>query len=234
MLILNTFGPNFNEPDASPFCVKAMCLLRMSGLEWTTRPGSDSRKAPARKLPVLIDGDQTIADSDAIRYHLENQYGADFDAPLNAAQKAQSRALIRMVEEHLYFCLMYDRWMVEANWLRIKDVFFGTLPAAARMIVPRMVRKSVLSALDGQGLGRLAYDHMFERATGDLKSVEQCLTDGRFLFGDTAVAADASVGCVLAAIAASPTHTNLREAVRGNKRLMAYVADVKHEIYPTA
>ena len=73
MLILHTFGPAFGLPDPSPFCMKAMALLKMSGLEHQCVSG-DPRKAPKGKLPCLVDGDATIADSTFIRWHLEEKY----------------------------------------------------------------------------------------------------------------------------------------------------------------
>ena len=110
-LQLKTFGPAFGEIDASPYWPKAICLLSMAGVEWSLLPGSDSGKAPVGKLPVLLAGNTMIHDSDKIRYHLEEHYAADFDAGLPEVQKTQSRAFIRMAEEHLYFCLIYDRWI---------------------------------------------------------------------------------------------------------------------------
>lgn len=96
----------------------------MSGIGWQVNPWSDSRKAPMQKLPVLIDDEISIADSDAIRDHFERFYAADFDQSLDNTQEATARALIRMAEEHLYFCLMYDRWKVDANWVCFKRCFF--------------------------------------------------------------------------------------------------------------
>ena len=233
MITLNTFGPAFGLPDASPFCLKAMCLLKMSGVDWQVNPGVDSRKAPMQKLPVLIDNDLIIADSDAIRTHLEQTYGTDFDQGLDAAAQPFARALIRMAEEHLYFCLVYDRWKVDANWAQIKTVFFGNLPAPVRAVVPGIARRSVLGFLNGQGMGRFSYQQMMTRAEHDLVAFELAIGEGPFLFGQTAVAADASVGSLLAEIAASPCETDLRERVRRSKVLTNYITAVTAEIFPT-
>ncbi len=232
MLILNTFGPNFGEPDASPFCVKVMCLLTMSKARWRVQANSDSRKAPYQKLPVLIDGDQTIADSDFIRTHLEQSLGVDFDEGLTESQRARSRALIRMAEEHLYFCLVYDRWVIEQNWQVVEERFFSVLPLPLRWFVPAMVRRGVIAGLRGQGIGRLGVAEVADRARQDVISIEQSLGSEPFLFGDTATAADASVAAVLAAIAGSPTATTLQQLVVGNTRLMQYLQQVKQAIYP--
>lgn len=226
-LQLKTFGPAFGEVDASPFCAKAICLLNMAGVEWSLVPGSDSRKTPVGKLPVLLDGSTVIHDSDNIRYHLENHYAADFDAGLSDIQKAQSRAYIRMAEEHLYFCLMYDRWVDDASWAHVRDRFFATLPPVIRTVISKLVRRDVLAALKGQGMGRLSYDEMYSRAHLDICAIESVLAQGQFLFGDVPTAADVSVGCILASISAIPERTKLSTRVLDSERLMQYLSDVR-------
>lgn len=232
-LQLKTFGPAFGEPDASPFCTKAICLLNMAGVQWTLLPGSDSRKAPVGKLPVLLDGSTVIHDSDNIRYYLEEHYAADFDAGLSDIQKAQSRALIRMSEEHLYFCQMYDRWVDDASWTHVRVRFFASLPPVMRTVIPKLVRRNVLSALKGQGIGRLSYDEMCSRAHLDICAIETLLSHERFLFGQVPTAADASVGCTLATMSANLERTKLSTRVLDSERLMQYIRDIRCSIYPT-
>lgn len=232
MFTLDNFGPAFGEPDGSPFCVKAMCLLNMAGLSWTNNPDADVRKAPYQKLPVLHDGNTVIPDSDSIRDYLEAVHGAKFDMQLTPIEKSQARALIRLVEEHLYFCLVYDRWKNNENWPTVKTHFFGKLPAPAKYFIPSLVRRNVLAALSAQGVGRLDYSTMLKRASHDLQAIELAIADGPLLFGDKPSAADASVASVLAAIAASPTASGLCERVRGNSVLMNYIAAVKKVMYP--
>jgi glutathione S-transferase len=231
-LQLKTFGPAFGELDASPFCSKAICLLNMARVKWTLLPGSDSRKAPVGKLPVLLDGSTVVHDSDNIRYHLEEHYAADFDAGLSDIQKSQSRALIRMTEEHLYFCLVYDRWVDDASWTHVRDRFFASLPPIMRTVIPNIVRRNVLSALKGQGIGRLSYDGMYSRAHLDICAIETLLADERFLFGEVPTAADVSVGCTLASMSANVERTRLSARVLDSERLMHYISDVRCSIYP--
>lgn len=232
MLVLHSFGPAFGEPDASPFCTKAMCLLNMANVEWSVKPGADSRKAPMKKLPVLIDGEQTIADSEAIRLHLEKQHGAGFDDGINDQQKAVARAVSRMTEEHLYFCLLYDRWKIETNWPHLREAFFSSLPPVLRSVVASLVRRSVVAGLDGQGIGRFTYDQMLSRAELDFTTLESLIGAGPFIFCGNATSADASAGSFLSAVAASPASTPLRERVRSSAVLVNYIAAVKAEIFP--
>ena len=219
---LQVFGPAFGQPDPSPFCLKAMCLLNLASVDWAPVPKSDVRKTPVGKLPVLIDGNTVVHDSDNIRIQLETHYNADFDKGLNSVQRAQSRSFIRMVEEHLYFCMVYDRWIPDASWAHIKKVFFGDLPIILRTIVPSIARRSVVSSVGGQGIGRLPYEEMLQRAKLDLAAIENLLGDRNYLFDDEPHAADVSCASVLVNMAASPHNSSLRECVRSNRKLLQY------------
>lgn len=204
----------------------------MANAEWENNPGSDSRKTPYKKLPALQVDEAMIADSETIRYFLEDKYAIDFDEPLDVQQRAQSRALIRMVEEHFYFCGLCDRWMNDSNWVHLKSLFFGDLPPVIGPFIAKHVRKSVINSAKGQGIGRFEYDKMVERATHDLVAIENTLGQQTFLFGDKPTAADASVGTALAAYAASPADTALKQLVLSRPVLMAYIKSVEAAIYP--
>jgi len=234
MKVLNSFGPAFGLPDASPFCLKAMCLLNLSGTDWENNPGSDIRKAPMQKLPVLIDGDKIVADSDAIRAHLEESAEIDFDSPLDTKQRAISRSIIRMVEEHLYFCVVYDRWKLDSSWEQLKDNIFSDLPKPLKYFIPRIVRRSVLSNLHGQGIGRFSYDDMLIRAAADLQSLESMLDEGPFLFGQEPTAADASVGSMLISISVFPENTLLKQRIHSSEILMKYIGAIKTNLLKCA
>ena len=200
MMILQAFGPAFGQPSPSPFCVKAMCLLTMAGANWKPDFAADIRKAPRGKFPVLLDGDQTIPDTSEIQQHLEARHDADFDAGLSAADRAQAHMMIRMADEHLYHACVYDRWVRDDNWAVLRDTYFAAMPWPLRAIVPGIVRKSAISNLRGQGLGRMSYDEMVQRAEDDLCVLDQVIGDTGFLFGDRPTAADASTTASLARI----------------------------------
>lgn len=234
MLKLIVFNPAFGAPSASPFCTKAMCLLKMTGVEHRVVYGGDSRKAPKQKLPVLMDQDRAIPDSDAIRAHLETVAGIDFDAGLDPKQRATSRAVIRMVEEHLYFAIIYDRWLNDENWPHVRKVFFAPLPAPLRGIISRLVRKKVRTQVMGQGMGRHSPQEQLARVDADLTAISALLDGQDFLFGNSPTGADASVAPMLEAIAAAPAETALKRRVSQDPVLMDYLARARGVIYPDA
>ncbi len=231
MLKLITYAPAFGEPSASPFGVKAMCLLKMAGADFEV-VGGDPRKAPKGKLPMLMDGNSKIPDSEDIRTHLEQKFDVDFDAGLSSEQRATSRALVRMCDEHLYFALVCDRWLNDANWEIVREEFFGSIPKLMRGFITKKIRQKVRAGMQAQGMGRHSVPEQLTRADKDICAIMTLVGDKPFLFGKTPTAADASAAPMMAAMAGSPTETKLSKRINHDAPLMAYLARVREVLYP--
>ncbi len=232
MMEVIMYNPAFAEPSGSPFCVKAGAMLQLAGLEWRPDYQMDPRKSPKGKFPVLRDGSELIADSSTIRDYIEKKYDVDFDEGLTPQQRAQSLALIRMNEEHLYFAIVADRWVNEANWAHVRQQYFGHIPGIMRGFITSSVRKQAIGALKGHGMGRHDEAEIFERASRDVAAIKTTLGDQPFLFGDKPTGADLSIVPMLRAAAAGPTPTPIRDLIRNDEVLMAYCDRGKQALYP--
>ncbi len=229
MLNLLTFPTHFGEPGGSPFCLKAICLLNMSGQDWKGSH-ADVRKMPKAKLPVLKVGDTLIPDSENIRAYLEQQ-GADFDKGLTDSERAASRAIIRMAEEHLYFHLVADRWLRDDVWPTTRDTFFGMIPKAMRGFITGKIRKTLRAGLHTQGIGRFTEVERAERVAKDLEAIKLQLGDRSYLFGDAPTAADASVCPMLSGLASVPLPTEVSSLVKDDDMLTGYIARMREALY---
>ncbi len=232
MLTLITFPAGFNEPSYSPFCSKAIYLLQMAGVEWERKDVNDPRKSPRGQLPVLVDGSRQIPDSEAIRRYLEKEYNADFDAGLTAAEKAVACAFTRLAENHLRQFEVYDRWLDDANWTIIREMFFGQIPGWIRGFVTGKIRKSVHDKLVAEGVARLDKTERLEWASRDLDAIQAWLGDKPFLFGDKPTSADASVVAVMGGIINMPAQTDLSKAINNRASLCAYTERMKTTVDP--
>ncbi|NVO57678.1 glutathione S-transferase family protein [Rhodobacteraceae bacterium B1Z28] len=222
MLTLLTYPSAFGLFSASPFCVKTAYMLQRSGQAWQRSDMLDPRKMPHQKLPVLRTPERLVPDSDLIRDWLEQQ-GIDFDQGLTDMQKAQSRALIRMAEEHLYFQIVLDRWDNDEVWPILRDTFFTEIPALIRKPVSNSIRKSVLKGLDAQGIRRFTLAERLERVERDLEAISAYLWQSPYLLGDHPTSADMSVGPMLAAMRATPADTSLTRRIKQDNLLSSYV-----------
>ena len=206
MLTLLTYPANKDQFSLSPFCVKAAYLLQISGLPWQRQDLKDPRKMPHQKLPVLKTDQRLIGDSENIRTWLEAQ-GSDFDPGLSDLQKALSRALIRMAEEHLYFHVVMDRWANNDVWPTIRETYFDAIPGLLRKPVTNGLRKTLLKGLNTQGIARFSPQERTTRLEADLSALEILLVQNPFLLGDQPTAADLSVAPMLAAMQTTPART---------------------------
>ena len=231
MLTLLTFPGSFGAPSHSPYCVKAMCLLQMSGLEWQPEYLHDPRKMPYGRMPVLRDADKLIADSAHIQAHLESK-GIDFYKGLSAQDQARAHALIQMSEATLYNILVHDRWLDDPNWEHTRRAFFSGIPLLIRGPLTRKLRKGVRAKMIAQGTAQFSEDERLDRMKLDLNALSTQLGDQAFLFGATPTAADAAIAPVLDMIQSLPVTTGARELLRNWEGLPPYVERVRASLYP--
>ncbi len=231
MLQLHTFGPHFNMPDGSPFCIKALMLMKLSGLPFETKQMS-FKQAPKGKAPYLIDEGTTIADSHFIMKHLEIKHGVDFSGGYGAEKLAVGWAAARMMEEHMYFLNGYERWMVDENFWKGPIQFFKEVPAPVRPLIARIVRKKAGKTHQAQGLGRHSDDERFELAKGNLIAVEAMLGNSKYFLGNKVSGADASVFPFIWTASSPYFKSRIADYVRTRPMLEDYLRRMKTEFFP--
>ena len=221
MMVLHTFGPAFGLPDGSPFVMKAMLLLKFAGQPYEARP-SNVTKAPKGKLPVLVDDGETIPDSTFIRLHLEQKYGFDFDAGYDARERGIAWSVEKLLEDHLYWLVVHDRWMVDANFTKGPAHYFDKVPALIRPLITRVVRGKIKRNLFGQGLGRHSDAERATLARRGIEAVAAVLGDRPFLLGDKPCGADATVAAFVAGALCPLFESETLTAANGHANLVAY------------
>lgn len=231
MITLYTFGPAFGLPDPSPFVTKAELLLKMAKLDYRTEVGN-LRKAPKGKLPYIQDEDALIPDSTFIRLHIEQKYGVDFDQGLSAQQRGTAWAVEKLLEDHLYWALVDERWLDDVNFARGPALFFQSLPWPLRPLVQKIVRRQVRKNLWAQGLGRHSPQEITTLATRGLESVAAILGSKPYLMSDTPCGADATLGAFAMGLLCPHFDTPLRKAAEKQPNLVSYAARMRDQYFP--
>lgn len=182
MIELHQFAP-VDGLNASPFCAKVEAYLRLTRTPFRVVVDPPF-KGPRGKLPFVVDGGVTIADSGAILAHLEANSPAPLDAGLDAAARTTAHLVRRTLAESLYFVMLWDRWALDANWPRVRDGFFAAIPAPIRWPITALVRRKILRDLKGQGTGRMTRDEVHARGVADIEAVAAVLGARDFLVAD--------------------------------------------------
>ncbi len=217
------FQSGFGVPNPSPFCMKGEILLKMAGIEYVTEIMDDPRKAPKGKLPFLIDNGIEVADTTLIKRHLEDKYGADFDAGLTQEQRAISHAMARMIEERLYWVTLYSRWIDDHNWPIIKDFWFGSMPPIIRNIVPVVAQKQVKNGLQAHGIGRHAEEDIYAFGAADLAALSAQLGQKPFMLGDKPSSLDAIAYPIIANSLIEELPGPMLDAAKSHSNFQHYV-----------
>lgn len=231
MITLYTFGPHFGLPDPSPFVMKAEMLLKISGLKYEAH-ARGFRGAPKGKLPYIRDGEAVVADSTLIRLYLEQKYSIDFDRAIGAYERGVGWATEKMLEDHLYWIMVYWRWLNPANFERGPKMFFQRAPAIVRPLVIRAVLQKVRKNLHAHGIGRHSEAEGTALAARAIEALSQILGDNQYFLGPEPCGADATVFAFIAGTLPSQFQSPVRDKVLSMANLVAYRDRMLRQYFP--
>lgn len=152
---------------------------------------------------------------------LSREHGVDLDEGLDERQRAVSVLLQRMLEENLYFLVLHDRWVVDANWPTTKDGYFGAAPWPVRALLVPFIRNKVIAAARGQGVLRLTDAQRERKGREDLDAFAHLLGDREHVHGRPSTI-DATAYAFLANLLWAPYESPLSLAARAQPRVVSY------------
>lgn len=223
------FPPSLNCNSPSPFSMKAELLLRMAKVDYTTINGSNPSKGPNGKLPYMIDGEQQIADSHFIYQHIKQKFKLDLDTNLTKAQLATGLAFGRLCENHLYWSMVFARW-VDPNFNHHVEVFFKTIPWGIRQLVIKKSRKSAAKAVYYHGIGRHSTDKIYKLGCDDLQAISTQLGNNSYFLGNEISSIDATIYSFLAANIYPDIETPMKHLALKLDNFKAYMARIENEL----
>jgi glutathione S-transferase len=230
-LIVHHLPSAWGLPSVSPFCLKLDTYLRIVDLPFEVVIDKVPFGAPKKKLPYVEHRGRRIGDSSFAIDYIESEFGVDGNAGLSAEQRAVALALQRLLEENLYWAMVYDRWMVGANWQFFRDIVLGGMPLPVRRLAGPAIRRGIGKRIEGHGIGVHSESEIHAIGIRDLGAVADYLGDKPFLMGDRATTADAAAYGLLANILLAPIATPIKEAGLGRDKLVAYLHRIQEQYY---
>jgi glutathione S-transferase len=230
-LTLYVTRAGFDLPDTSPFVLKTEVQLQMAGLAYERVP-TIPPQAPKGKLPYIDDHGTVVTDSTFIRAHIERRHGVDLDAGLDTRQRAQAWALERLLEDHLYFAMVWFRWLDAENFAKGPAHFADAAPPEQREQMRRDMQARKQAELHAQGLGRHAPEEIAELGRRSIDALALWLGDRPWLMGEAPAGVDATAFGMLACVLTPFFDTPLRRAATAHANLVAYVARMMERHYP--
>jgi glutathione S-transferase len=215
--------PVWGLQSPSPFCLKLETWLRIAGIPYTPLILDKPPQSKTGKVPyMLLDDGSILADSNVIIRTLARERGIDLDDQQAPEQQARAHAVLRLVEESMYFTGVWERWMLPAYWHITRDGYFGTLPGPMRALFAGLVRRKIKAVLHGQGTLRYEPEEILARGAADIRALSALLGQQAYFHGLRPGVADASAYGMLANVLAYPGATASKAAVEACPNLVAF------------
>lgn len=232
LLTLYQYPPVWGLPNPSPFCMKLATLMRMMDLPHDVVLCRTPFGSPSGRLPYVNLGGEKLSDSQRVADRLKTELGSTVDDGLNAHQLAHAHVLRRVVENHLYWVLVYERWWWQAGWRHTRVGMFYTLPRGLRRLAAYLVRREACKRLRGHGLALAPTDEIFAWGVEDVAALELLLANGEFFLDDKPRTVDASIYAVLANLMFDPIQSPVGSRVNASKTLSAYCERMRARFWP--
>jgi len=191
---LFAFGTGWGVPfsTSAPFPLKLETWLRMADIPYEFVIANDPNKGPKGKSPWIEVGDVSMGDSTLIVEYLQQRFGIDLDAHLDAQQRAVAMSVQRMLEEHYHQCFEHQLFFGQGAEERLQE-FATTMPIPIRWLVPTVLKRIFKTQLHARGMGRHSEVVIIEQGKADLDALSVLLGDQPYFLGELPSSIDACV-----------------------------------------
>jgi len=227
MLTLYSYPPLFGVADNNGYGLKVYAFLKLAGAPFRHEHIFDASKAPRGQLPYIVDGADTVGDSETILAWLTDKYRLSIDSSLTPAQRTQDLLTTRMLDD-LYWVMSYSRWKDERYWPLFRD--------ALKREHPQLSDDGLIKAKEFNaqryyyaGIGRYDPDAAMARGIADLAAIAQVIPARGYVHGDKPTSIDAGLYGFVANIYFYDIDTPLKQFVVARDNIVRHCRAI-HEM----
>jgi len=226
MLSLYSYPMLFGVADNNGYGLKVFAFLRLAGVPFRHEHIFDASNAPRGQLPYIVDGDDTVGDSETILAYVTDKYAVSLDAGLTEAQRAQNLLVTRMLDD-LYWVMSYSRWKDERYWHLFRDALLREHPS---LTIEGLAKAKEFNAQRYyyQGIGRFDPDAAMARGLADLKALATLIPARGFVHGERPTSIDAGIYGFIANIYFYDIDTPLKQFVVAHDNISQHCRSI-HE-----
>jgi len=177
----------------SPFVLEVERALRLAKLPFEHRKVNMFRLKelnPTGQLPVLLVGEEKVADSTRILHRIEALAPGSMTGGLDARGVAEAWLWEEFADTSLYPYVLATRWADDRGWPVPRKAFFGSMPPVIRSLVGNAVRKQTIAKLVGRDFMRSGLEACYERMQRVLDDLDARAPSDGFWLGPRPSVAD--------------------------------------------
>jgi glutathione S-transferase len=228
MLTLYSYPTLFGVADNNGYGLKVFAFLRLAGVPFRHEHIFDASEAPRGQLPYIVDGDDTVGDSETILQFVTRKYALTIDAALTASQRTTSLLITRMLDD-LYWVMSYSRWKDERYWPAFRDALLREHP---NLTADGLARAQAFNfqRYHYQGIGRYDPDAAMARGLADLDALAHLVPAQDYVHGEEPTAIDAGIYGFIANIYFYDIDTPLRQFVVAHDNLVRHCRAIHERV----
>jgi glutathione S-transferase len=228
MLTLYSYPTLFGVADNNGYGLKVFAFLRLAGVPFRHEHIFDASKAPRGQLPYIVDGDDTVGDSETILQFVIGKYALTIDAKLTASQRTTSLLVTRMLDD-LYWVMSYSRWKDERYWPAFRDALLREHPSLTADGLAK-AQAFNFQRYHYQGIGRYDPDAAMARGLADLGALPHLVPAQGYVHGEEPTAIDAGIYGFIANIYFYDIDTPLRQFVVAHDNLVRHCRAIHERV----
>ncbi|XP_028996318.1 failed axon connections homolog isoform X3 [Betta splendens] len=231
-IILHQFSrPKTGAPSLSPFCLKMETYLRMVDLPYQNY--FDGKLSPQGKMPWIEYNQEQVCGTEFIIDFLEERLGVSLNESLTPQEKAVSRAITKMVEEHFYWTIAYCQWVDNLEETQKMLSVSGPLSDLLKWILSHLTGGIIRREMYGHGIGRFSKEEVYALMEKDMRTLSTLLGDKKYLMGSKLSAVDAAVFSHLAPAMWTLPGTRPEQLIKGELINLAMYCDrIRRRFWP--
>ena len=220
MLTLYSYPTLFGVADNNGYGLKVYAFLKLAGVPFHHEHIFDASNAPRGQLPYIVDGSDTVGDSETILKFVTDKYHLAIDAALTPAQRTTNLLVARMLDD-LYWVMSYSRWKDERYWHAFRDALLREHPTLTE---EGLAKAQAFNAqrYHYQGIGRYDPDAAMARGLADLGAIAALIPAQGFVHGDKPGSIDAGLYGFIANIYFYDIDTPLKQFVAAHDNIVRH------------
>jgi glutathione S-transferase len=220
MLTLYSYPTLFGVADNNGYGLKVFAFLKLAGVPFAHEHIFDASKAPRGQLPYIVDGSDTVGDSETILKFVTGKYRLAIDAALTDAQRTQNLLITRMLDD-LYWVMSYSRWKDERYWPLFRDALLREHPSVTKEGLAK-AQEFNFQRYYYQGIGRYDPDAAMARGLADLGALARLIPQHGYVHGERPTGIDDGIYGFVANIYFYDIDTPLKQFVAAHDNIVRH------------
>ncbi|KPP70684.1 hypothetical protein Z043_110468, partial [Scleropages formosus] len=193
----------------------------------------DGKLSPQGQMPWIEYNHEQVSGTEFIIDFLEEKLGVNLNKSLSPQERAVSRAITKMVEEHFYWTIAYCQWVDNLEETQKMLAVSGPLSDLLKWILSHLTGGIVRREMYGHGIGRFSKEEVYALMEKDMRTLATLLGDKKYIMGPKLSTLDATVFGHLAQAMWTLPGTRPEKLIKGELiNLAMYCERIRRKFWP--